>query len=62
MLKIRVWDRERMYDQDYEGPYEYKARQIFTDRDGYIKFSDMNGRVNIHMYNLDRYMVDIFAE
>ena len=48
-----------MYDQDYEGPYEYKARQIFTDREGYIKFADMNGRM--HMYNLDCYMVDIFA-
>ena len=49
-----------MYDQYYEGPYEYKARQIFTDRERYIKFTDMNGRV--HMYNMDCYMVDIFAE
>ena len=60
MLIVRIWDLEKMYDQDYEGPYEYKARQIFTDRERYIKFTDMNGRV--HMYNLDCYMVDIFAE
>ena len=60
MLTVRIWDLEKMYDQDYEGPYEYKARQIFTDREGYIKFADMNGRM--HMYNLDCYMVDIFAE
>lgn len=60
MLKVRVWYIAEMYDQDYEGPYEYKARQIFTDREGFIRFADMNGRT--HMYNVSKYMVDIFAE
>lgn len=60
MLKVRVWDRERMYDPQYEGPMEYQARQLFTDVDGRIVFADMNGI----RYSMDpnEYMFDVFGE
>lgn len=59
MLKVRVWDRERMYDPHYEGPMEYQAKQLFTDSDGYVVFVDMKGI----RYSMDpnEYMFDVFG-
>ena len=59
MLKVRVWDRERMYDPQYEGPTDYQARQLFTDVDGRIVFADRNGI----QYSMDpnEYMFDVFG-
>lgn len=60
MLKVRVWDLERMYDPEYEGPMEYKVRQMFTTRDGHVEFCDLHGV----RYDMDpnEFMFDIFSE
>ena len=59
MLKVRVWDTERMYDSDYEGPMEYHVRQLFTDTDGNIGFTDMDGYV--YILHPDYYLFDVFG-
>lgn len=60
MLKVRVWDRERMYDPDYDGPMEYVVRQLFTDTEANIRFTDMDG--HLYILNPDGYLFDVFME
>lgn len=59
MLKIRIWDRTRMHESDYEGPTEYAARMLFTDRDGMITFSNLNG--DVYILDPKEFMFDVFG-
>ena len=59
MLKIRIWDREAMHKKDYDGPWEFTAKQCFIDHNGFFRFAEPNGIT--HSYNPDEYMIDLFG-
>lgn len=59
MLKIRVWDKEKMHDQNYAGPIEYTSKQCFVDSNGFFVFQDQNHEKQ--SFNPDFYKIDIFG-
>ena len=59
MLKVCVFDRDKMYKDDYPGSEEYFADEIHTDINGFLRFIELNEHRDLS-FNMEYFFIDIY--
>lgn len=59
MLKVVIFDRDKMYKDDYSGPREFYTDEIHTDISGFLRFIELKEHRDLS-YNLEYFFIDIY--